>query len=253
MDAQRGLWRALRPARTEFRPRLANCRESTAPCRPATLPRHATQVLGWQPVSCRKSPAAQTPRAHHWPLPARWDNRRKASINCGGGSESLSGHLRRRLALRAPRSAAQALAKPPQLVRGCLLDLPPVGLPLLPQPGGQVALAGSHARTTLQRGDDVGAVAGLLRPGAGRVVGPAPAVFVVERVAQRAEGLLPARWRDVQALARLQVDIVTLVSSGARDPAHYEVESRFRSVELDLDDRRFEAHLGKVQPSFFDR
>ena len=62
MDAQRGLWRALRPARTEFRPRLANCRESTAPCRPATLPRHATQVLGWQPVSCRKSPAAQTPR-----------------------------------------------------------------------------------------------------------------------------------------------------------------------------------------------
>ena len=62
MDAQRGLWRALWPARTEFRPRLANCRESTAPCRPATLPRHATQVLGWQPVSCRKSPAAQTPR-----------------------------------------------------------------------------------------------------------------------------------------------------------------------------------------------
>ena len=30
---------------------------------------------------------------------------------------------------------------------------------------------------------DVGAVAGLLRPGAGRVVGPAPAVLVVEAVA----------------------------------------------------------------------
>ena len=52
---------------------------------------------------------------------------------------------------------------------------------------------------------DVGAVSGLLRPGAGRVVGPAPAVLVVEAIAQRAEGLLPAQRRDVQALARLQV------------------------------------------------
>ena len=52
---------------------------------------------------------------------------------------------------------------------------------------------------------DVGAVAGLLRPRPHRVVGPAPAVLVVEAVAQRAEGLLPARRRDVQALARLQV------------------------------------------------
>jgi len=52
---------------------------------------------------------------------------------------------------------------------------------------------------------DVGAVAGLVRPCAGRVVGPAPAVLVVEGVAQGAEGLLPAGRRDVEALARLQV------------------------------------------------
>ena len=92
MDAQRGLWRALRPARTEFRPRLANCRESTAPCRPATLPRHATQVLGWQPVSCRKSPAAQTPRLYVWKVytttTARarrtWDRRRPLRGMCCG-------------------------------------------------------------------------------------------------------------------------------------------------------------------------
>ena len=52
---------------------------------------------------------------------------------------------------------------------------------------------------------DVGAVAGLLHPGARRVVGPAPAVLVVEAVAQRVKGLLPAGRRDVEAAARLQV------------------------------------------------
>ena len=52
---------------------------------------------------------------------------------------------------------------------------------------------------------DVGAVAGLLRPRSRRVVRPAPAVLVVEGVAQRVEGLLPAGRRDVEALARLQV------------------------------------------------
>ena len=52
---------------------------------------------------------------------------------------------------------------------------------------------------------DVGAVSGLVRPRPRRVVGPAPAVLVVEGAAQRAEGLLPARRRDVEALARLQV------------------------------------------------
>ena len=46
---------------------------------------------------------------------------------------------------------------------------------------------------------DIGAVAGLLYPGSRRVVGPAPAVFGVEGVAQRAEGLLPAGRRDVEA------------------------------------------------------
>ena len=49
---------------------------------------------------------------------------------------------------------------------------------------------------------DAGTMAGLLRPGPRRVVGPAPAVLVVEGVAQRAEGLLPARRRDVEAPAR---------------------------------------------------
>ena len=52
---------------------------------------------------------------------------------------------------------------------------------------------------------DVGAVSWLLRPGARRVVGPAPAVLVVEAVAQRVKGLLPAGRRDVEAAARLQV------------------------------------------------
>ena len=52
---------------------------------------------------------------------------------------------------------------------------------------------------------DVGAVSWLLHPGAGRVVGPAPAVLVVEAVAKWGEGLLPAGRRDVEALARLQV------------------------------------------------
>ena len=52
---------------------------------------------------------------------------------------------------------------------------------------------------------DVGAMAGLLRPCPGRVIRPAPAVLVVEGVTQRAEGLLPSGWRDVQAAAGLQV------------------------------------------------
>ena len=63
MDAQRGLWRALRPARTEFRPRLANCRKPTARRRPAKSPRHVTQAVDGRLISRRKSPAAQTPRA----------------------------------------------------------------------------------------------------------------------------------------------------------------------------------------------
>ena len=52
---------------------------------------------------------------------------------------------------------------------------------------------------------DIGAVAGLLRPGPRRVVGPTPAVLVVEGVAQRVEGLLPAGRRDVEAAAGLEV------------------------------------------------
>ena len=52
---------------------------------------------------------------------------------------------------------------------------------------------------------DVGAVSGLLHPGPRRIVGPAPAVFGVDGVAQRTEGLLPAGRRDVEAPAGLQV------------------------------------------------
>ena len=52
---------------------------------------------------------------------------------------------------------------------------------------------------------DVGAMAGLVSPGTLRVVGAVPAVLVVEGVAQRVEGLLPAGRRDVEAAARLQV------------------------------------------------
>ncbi|MDE0256779.1 MAG: hypothetical protein OXR82_00135 [Gammaproteobacteria bacterium] len=50
---------------------------------------------------------------------------------------------------------------------------------------------------------DVGHVARSLRPRALRVVRSAPAVLVVEGVAERIEGPLPAGGRDVQAAARL--------------------------------------------------
>ena len=46
---------------------------------------------------------------------------------------------------------------------------------------------------------------GLLHPRPRRVIRPAPAVFGVEGVAQRAECLLPARRRDVEAPAGLEV------------------------------------------------
>ena len=52
---------------------------------------------------------------------------------------------------------------------------------------------------------DIGSMARLLRPGALRVVRAAPAVLVVEGVAQRIEGPLPAGRRDVEAPARIEV------------------------------------------------
>ena len=52
---------------------------------------------------------------------------------------------------------------------------------------------------------DVRAVPGLLHPRPRRVVQPTPAAFGVEGVAQRAERLFPARRRDVDAPAGLQV------------------------------------------------
>ena len=78
---------------------------------------------------------------------------------------------------RAPRSAAQALAKPPQLRRPGLLDLPPVGLPLPPQPGGQVVLARRHARTTLPS-----PATASRSPGRGRSRSPCPAAALRGRL-----------------------------------------------------------------------
>ena len=51
----------------------------------------------------------------------------------------------------------------------------------------------------------MGAVAGLLHSGPLRVVGSAPAVLVVEGVAERIERPLPTRRRDIEASAGLQV------------------------------------------------
>ena len=62
-----------------------------------------------------------------------------------------------------------------------------------PEPGPQL------------RGLDVGAVAGLLHSGPSRIVGTAPAVLMVEGVAQRIEGLPPAGRCDVEASTGLQV------------------------------------------------
>ena len=52
---------------------------------------------------------------------------------------------------------------------------------------------------------DVGAVARLLHPGTLRIVWPAPAVLVVEGVAERVEGLPPAWTGDVEAAAGIEV------------------------------------------------
>ena len=66
--------------------------------------------------------------------------------------------------------------------------------------GGLEREAGTQVRRL-----DVGAVPGLLHPRQRRVIRPAPAVFGVEGVAKRVECLLPARRRDVEAPAGLQV------------------------------------------------
>ena len=124
-------------------------------------------------------------------------------------------------------------------------SLQPPAVPAVPVPNGHVALAltrhfearllqsGDHVGPVLHRAAldallqvvpdqvarvgldrepgpqprrfDVGAVAGLLHSGPLRVVRSAPAVLVVERVTQRVERLPPARRRDVEAPARLQV------------------------------------------------
>ena len=70
----------------------------------------------------------------------------------------------------------------------------------------QVAGGGLERETGAQvRRLDVGAVPGLLHPRQRRVIRPAPALLGVEGVAERVECLLPARRRDVEAPAGLQV------------------------------------------------
>ena len=66
--------------------------------------------------------------------------------------------------------------------------------------GGLEREAGSQVRRL-----DVGAVPGLLHPSPRRVIRPAPALLGVEGVTERVECLLPARRRDVEAPADLQV------------------------------------------------
>ena len=112
---------------------------------------------------------------------------------------------------------------------------------------------------------DIGAVAGLLRPGARRVVGPAPAVLVVEPVAQRVECLLPAGRRNVQALARLQVALrrkdvhvypAALLAVLDRGPrVAVRLQSRPGRL-LELVDDRFDLRVGRLvlrRPSDHDR
>ena len=63
-----------------------------------------------------------------------------------------------------------------------------------------------HRQTLPQPGGiDVDPWAGLQVPRPLRIVRPAPAVLVVLPIPQRVVGLLPARRRDVQALAALQI------------------------------------------------
>ena len=70
----------------------------------------------------------------------------------------------------------------------------------------QVAGGGFEPEPGPQSGRfDVGAVAGLLHPGPRRIVRASPAVFGIEGVPERAEGLLPARRGNVEAPAGLQV------------------------------------------------
>ena len=66
--------------------------------------------------------------------------------------------------------------------------------------GGLECEAGTQVRRL-----DVGTVPGLLHPRPRRVIRPAPALLGVEGVAERVECLLPARRRDVEAPAGLQV------------------------------------------------
>ena len=104
------------------------------------------------------------------------------------------------------------------------------------------------------RGFDVGAMSGLLRPGTRRVVRPAPAVFVVEGVAQRVEGPLPTGRRDVEAAARLQVALrgedvhVDAAAALAVQHRRPRVTVRFESRPsrlLELVEDRFDLRVGR--------
>ena len=101
---------------------------------------------------------------------------------------------------------------------------------------------------------DVGSMARLLRPCALRVVRAAPAVLVVEGVAQWIEGPLPAGRRDVQAAARLQfalrgqdvrVDAAPALAVQDRRPrVAVRLQPRPRRL-LELVEDGFDLHFGR--------
>ena len=80
-------------------------------------------------------------------------------------------------------------------------DAPQQVVPDLPRAGSASCAIPARSAAAV----DVGAVPRLLLPRPRRVIRTAPAVLDVARLDQRAIGLLPARRRDVEALARLQV------------------------------------------------
>ncbi len=108
---------------------------------------------------------------------------------------------RRRIALdgtqRAPCGGAQALAKPLELARGRLLDLPEVGLQPAPEPLGQVVRVGSHVRIAL-----LSAATGLQVVGSQRrQVVPALARHLQAHLLQGGDDIGPVPYRARHARA----------------------------------------------------
>ena len=104
--------------------------------------------------------------------------------------------LPRHFEARLPQGGHDFVAIPHRSVLDALEQVVPdqvAGGGLEPKPGPQ------------PRRLDVGAVSGLLHPGPGRIVRTAPAVLVVEGVAERVKRLPPSRRGDVEAPPGLQV------------------------------------------------